>query len=115
MKTVQSEANVMMYGMVVGSNNMSCQNSQLLYNGHRQFSIPSSKVSREEREMLQNGTAEKLFSDQELPEYFEEGFKQDKINKTIRPIPEGEPVFIMNVFQGKTRPVHAFIDGGCNC
>ena len=34
---------------------------------------------------------------------------------SVRPIPEGEPIFIMNIFQGKTRPVLAFIDGGCNC
>ena len=33
----------------------------------------------------------------------------------MRPIPEGESIFIMNIFKGKTRPIVAFIDGGCNC
>ena len=113
LKTVEIDANVIMNGMVVGSNNISCQKSQLLHNG--QFSTPINKISKEEREMLQNGTAERMFPDQDLKEYFNEGFRQEKMNKTIRPIPEGEPIFIMNVFQGKTRPVLAFIDGGCNC
>ena len=100
LKKVEIEANVIMNGMVVGSNNISCQKSQLLHNG--QFSSPKNKISREEREMLQNGTAERMFPDQDLEEYFKEGFKQDKMNKTIRPIPEGEPIFIMNDSHNRT-------------
>ena len=41
-----------------------------------------------------------------------------KVNKTkpdIREIPEGEVMFIMCVFKGKSRPILCFVDGGCNC
>ena len=55
-------------------------------------------------------------TDEEVSEYFETGLKQSNGNKTdVRPIPERESIFIMNVFKGKTRPVVAFIDGGGNC
>ena len=32
----------------------------------------------------------------------------------LDPYPGGEPMFIMNIFKGRTRPILAFIDGGCN-
>ena len=66
--------------------------------------------------MLQKGSMERMMTDSEITEYFENGSKQINMGKPdVRPIPEGEPIFIMNIFQGKTRPVLAFIDGGCNC
>ena len=54
-------------------------------------------------------------TDDEIFKYFEDYKQANGVKTDIRPIPEGEPVFILNVFKGKTRPVLAFIDGGCNC
>ena len=106
----------MMNSLVIGSNNISRQNNELLHNRQSRSSIPISKISNQERDMLQRGASERMMTDSEIAEYFETGSEQVNVNKPdIRPIPEGEPVFIMNIFQGKTRPVLAFIDGGCNC
>ena len=55
-------------------------------------------------------------SDEELVQFFEEDIRKiSKSKPDIRPVPEGEAMFIMCVFKGRTRPVLAFIDGGCNC
>merc|ERR1719233_2342392 len=41
--------------------------------------------------------------------------KFQKRYQKSNPFLRGEPVFIMNVFKGATRPITAFIDSGCNC
>ena len=56
-----------------------------------------------------------MMTDGEVLEFFDEALKDGTSNPDVRPIPEGESIFIMNVFKGKTRPIMAFIDGGCNC
>ena len=77
--------------------------------------ISISKLSKSNREELQQGKASCPIEDQHLKEYFEEGMKMEGLSPDIRPIPDGEPIFILNVMQGKTRPLLVFIDGGCNC
>ena len=78
--------------------------------------IPVSKISKMERNKLQRGEMSRPMIDDELVDFFKEDVK--KVSKKvpeIKSIPEGEPVFIMNVFKGATRPITAFIDSGCNC
>ena len=58
----------------------------------------------------------RMMSDKEIPEYFKSKLLKSNVkHPDVRPIPEGEPVFIMNIFKGRTRPLLAFIDSGCNC
>ena len=53
--------------------------------------------------------------DDELITFFTEDMKKvTKSKPDIRPIPEGEPVFIFSVFKGLNGPVMVFIDSGCN-
>ena len=104
------------YSLVVGSNITSNNNSKIKQKKTVSSSIPIPKISKETREKLQKGTIERLMSDDEISDYFEIELKENNVkNPDVRPIPEGEPIFIMNVFKGKTRPIVAFIDGGCNC
>ena len=104
------------YSLVVGTGATGVQNIEFKHNSTVPSSIPISKITRAEREKLQKGSAERWMTDQEVSEFFEIGLKQSSGNQPdVRPIPEGESIFIMNVFKGKTRPIVAFIDGGCNC
>ena len=67
------------------------------------------------RSKLQNGDAHKHMDDEELITFFTEDMKKvTKSKPDIRPIPEGEPVFIFSVFKGLNGPVMVFIDSGCN-
>ena len=53
-----------------------------------------------------------MMTDSEITEYFENGSKEINMGKPdVWLISEGEPIFIMNIFKGKTRLVLAFIDG----
>ena len=73
-------------------------------------------VSKEERRKLQTGKSHLHLTDDQLVPFFEEDMaKISKGKPDVRPIPEGEPIFIMTVFKGRSRPVLAFIDSGCNC
>ena len=82
-------------------------------NGGKNFSTP---INKDVRELLQKGDASLDMSDEELVQFFEEDIRKiSKSKPDIRPVPEGEAMFIMCVFKGRTRPVLAFIDGGCNC
>ena len=115
LRTVQINPRDISYSLVVGSRQGSNQNITLNHNravpGN---SIPISKISKQDREKLQRGEIERMMTDGEVLEFFEETLK-DTSNPDVRPIPEGESIFIMNVFKGRTRPIMAFIDGGCNC
>ena len=70
---------------------------------------------QDERRMLQEGLISKDISDDDLVPFFENDLKASEDNPDVRGIPPGETVFIMCVLKGKTRPVTAFIDSGCNC
>ena len=75
-----------------------------------------SPIFPNKRESLQLGKLSRPMNDKDLVEFFEEDVKKVSHKKPdVRSIPEGEPVFIMNVFKGTTRPICAFIDSGCNC
>ena len=68
------------------------------------------------REKLQSGEVVMEMSDDELVPFFEEDMKKISRSKPdVRGIPEGDAMFVMCVFKGRTRPVLAFIDSGCNC
>ena len=71
--------------------------------------------SQDERKMLQEGLISKDISDDDLVPFFENDLKASEENPDVRGIPPGETVFIMCVLKGKTRPITAFIDSGCNC
>ena len=55
-------------------------------------------------------------SDEELIPFFENDLKKSPggSQPNVREIPDGDVMFTMCVFQGKTRPVLAFMDSGCN-
>ena len=55
-------------------------------------------------------------SDEELIPFFENDLKKSPggSQSNVREIPNGDVMFTMCVFQGKTRPVLAFMDSGCN-
>ena len=73
-------------------------------------------MSKQEREKLQLGKLSRPMNDDDLVEFFKEDVKKiSKGEPVVKSIPEGDPVFIMNVFKGATRPICAFIDSGCNC
>ena len=67
------------------------------------------------RKMLQEGNLQRMMNDDELVEFFTADMRKKKLDKTIHPIPPGDPVFIFCVFQGKQGPVQVFIDSGANC
>ena len=76
---------------------------------------PSSYGNNADRLKLQKGEAHKHMDDDELITFFTEDMKKvTKSKPDIRPIPEGEPVFIFSVFKGLNGPVMVFIDSGCN-
>ena len=78
----------------------------------KELSIP---FSTQQRESLQKGETHKHMTDNELIPFFTEDLRKMHKKSDVRPIPEGEPIFIFCVFQGRTRPIQAFIDHGCNC
>ena len=55
-------------------------------------------------------------SDEELIPIFENDLKKPPGGNqpNVREIPDGDVMFTMCVFQGKTKPVSAFMDSGCN-
>ena len=55
-------------------------------------------------------------SDEELIPFFENDLRKSPggSQSNVREIPNGDVMFTMCVFQGKTRPVLAFMDSGCN-
>ena len=77
--------------------------------------IQVAKLTSRNREDLQQGIVSCPMEDKDLVKYFEDGLKGDGVSDDVVPIPEGESVFILNLIQGKTRPLLAFMDNGCNC
>lgn len=79
-------------------------------------SLAKKTVTPQQRVKLQEGKMDLQMSDDELVEFFNEDLKKTmKTTPEVRPIPEGDAVFIFCVFKGKKGPVQAFIDHGCNC
>jgi len=68
-----------------------------------------------DRDKLQTGKQSIMLSDDELVEFFTEDMRLKKINTTVHPIPKGDPVYMLCIFQGKCGPVQALIDSGANC
>ena len=106
----------MSYGLVVGSQIFDPHKVNFKHNRGQRSSTPVDELSSQEIEDLQAGMSSRNMSDEEIPEYFKSKLLKSNVkHPDVRPIPEGEPVFIMNIFKGRTRPLLAFIDGGCNC
>ena len=64
---------------------------------------------------LQSGKSAKYMPNSELVEYFEKCLEKLGVSKPkVNPYPAGECVFLYCMIKGKTRPVQAFIDSGCN-
>ena len=77
--------------------------------------MKSSGVNEQDMLDLQSGKAAKYMPDSELVEYFEKCLDKHGVSKPkVNPYPAGECVFLYCLIKGKTRPVQAFIDGGCN-
>ena len=76
---------------------------------------PLDKISEKERGKLQVGKMSRPMDENECLDFFKEDMLKSNENTDVKPIPEGDPMFIMCVFKGKTRPITSFIDGGCNC
>ena len=73
------------------------------------------KISDEEIKELQAGTKAKLMPDSELVEYFKNSLVKNGVSKPkVKPYPSGQCVFLFCLIEGKTRPIQAFIDSGCN-
>ena len=104
------------YGIVVGSQIFDPHQANFKQNRKPGSSTPIDKISSQEKEDLQTEMSSRNMSDEEIPEYFKSKLKSSNGKyPDVKPIPEGEPVFIMNIFRGRTRPLMAFIDSGCNC
>ena len=104
------------YGLVVGSQIFDPQKVNFKHNRGQRSSTSIDELSSQEKEDLQAGMSSRNMSDEEIPEYFKSKLKSSNGKyPDVKPIPEGEPVFIMNIFKGRTRPLLAFIDSGCNC
>ena len=114
---IKNLAQSIVFGHSVGGKVLDLKtNSSCCKEKDKVSSIPISDISKQERESLQLGKISRPMNDNDLVEFFEEDVKKISSNKPdVRSVPEGEPVFIMNVFKGKTRPICAFIDSGCNC
>ena len=69
----------------------------------------------DDREKLQTGEVSLDMSDDEIYTYFTEDMRQKGFSDKVHPIPKGEPVFILCIFQGKKGPVQTLIDSGANC
>ena len=115
---VKNLAQGILYGFPTNSSNLDGQTNGSCIKKDKETvsSIPMTKMSKLEREKLQRGEMSRPMKDDELVKLFEEDVK--KVTKgvpNVKSVPEGDPVFIMNVFKGATRPVTAFIDSGCNC
>ena len=55
-------------------------------------------------------------SNSELTDFFKSDIINSQNNNSeVIPIPNGECMFIFNIFKGRDGPVQAFIDSGCNC
>ena len=53
--------------------------------------------------------------DSELVEYFKNSLVKNGVSKPkVKPYPGGQCVFLFCLIEGKTRPIQAFIDSGCN-
>ena len=76
---------------------------------------PLDQISIEEREKLQTGKLSRPMDEKECLDFFKEDMLKNNDNAEVKPIPEGDPMFIMCVFKGKTRSITSFIDHGCNC
>ena len=100
----------------VGVRQISCFESLDKISAKKRIKTKTSPLKEDaERVKLQNGEGHKQMDDDELVTFFTEDMKRvTKSKPDIRPIPEGEPVFIFSVFQGLKGPVMAFIDSGCN-
>ena len=100
----------------VGVRQISCFESLDKIPAKKRIKTKTSPLKEDaERVKLQNGEGHKQMDDDELVTFFTEDMKRvTKSKPDIRPIPEGEPVFIFSVFQGLKGPVMAFIDSGCN-
>ena len=62
-----------------------------------------------------NGDLPLDMSDKDLKSFFEDELRSETGNEpNVREIPNGDVLFTMCVFKGKTRPVLAFMDSGCN-
>ena len=73
------------------------------------------KITDEEIQDLQTGTKAKLMPDSELVEYFKKSLVRNGVSKPkVKPYPSGQCVFLFCLIEGKTRPIQAFIDSGCN-
>ena len=63
-------------------------------------------IPSQQRDSLQKGETHKHMSDKKLVPFFSEDLRKISRNKTdVRPIPEGEPIFIFCVFQEKNRAI----------
>ena len=72
-------------------------------------------ITDEEVENLQSGVKAKLMPDSELVGYFKKTLAMKGVPKAkIKPYPSGQCVFLFCLIEGKTRPIQAFIDSGCN-
>ena len=75
---------------------------------------PSSTMDAHTRKLLQEGKVSKMMNNNELTHLFSNDMRRCQKNATIRPIPEGDPVFIFCVFKGRKNDIMTFIDCGAN-
>ena len=73
-----------------------------------------SAIDANTRKFLQEGKVSKMMNNNELTNLFSNDMRRCQKNATIRPIPEGDPVFIFCVFKGRKNDIMTFIDCGAN-
>ena len=72
-------------------------------------------ITDEDVQDLQSGNKAKLMPDSELVEYFKKTLAmKGESQPKIKPYPSGQCVFLFCLIEGKTRPIQAFVDSGCN-
>ena len=54
-----------------------------------------------DRDKLQSGEISNMMSDDEIHEYFTADMRLKRFNTTVHPIPAGDPVYMLCIFQGK--------------
>ena len=75
---------------------------------------PSSTIDANTRKLLQEGKVSKMMNNNELTNLFSNDMRRCQKNATVRPIPEGDPVFIFCVYKGRKNDIMTFIDCGAN-
>ena len=92
-------------GIITATPSFRCENANSAKN-----------ISKGKRDKLQKGEIAMDMSDDELIPFFKNDLKKSPggSQPNVREIPDGDVMFTMCVFQGKTRPVLAFMDSGCN-